>query len=34
VAEEGSHDDLMARGGIYAELHRAQFETGSTKVLL
>jgi subfamily B ATP-binding cassette protein MsbA len=32
VVEEGSHDELMTRGGIYAELHRAQFETGTTKV--
>ena len=27
VAEEGSNDELIARGGIYAELNRAQFET-------
>lgn len=26
VAESGDHDQLMARNGIYAELHRTQFE--------
>jgi ABC-type multidrug transport system fused ATPase/permease subunit len=25
VAEEGSHDELIARGGVYAELYRIQF---------
>ncbi|MEL7345221.1 MAG: ABC transporter ATP-binding protein, partial [Pseudomonadota bacterium] len=25
VVDEGSHDDLIARGGIYAELYRLQF---------
>jgi subfamily B ATP-binding cassette protein MsbA len=25
VAEEGSNDELIARGGVYAELHRIQF---------
>jgi ABC-type multidrug transport system fused ATPase/permease subunit len=25
VAEEGSHDQLIARGGVYAELYRIQF---------
>jgi ABC-type multidrug transport system fused ATPase/permease subunit len=25
VAEEGSHDELMARNGVYAELYRIQF---------
>ncbi|HUN88324.1 MAG TPA: ABC transporter ATP-binding protein [Terriglobales bacterium] len=29
VAESGSHDELMARNGIYAELHRTQFEVGA-----
>jgi ABC-type multidrug transport system fused ATPase/permease subunit len=27
VAEEGSHDELIARGGVYAELYRIQFNT-------
>ncbi len=27
VAEEGTNDGLIARGGVYAELHRIQFET-------
>jgi subfamily B ATP-binding cassette protein MsbA len=34
AVEEGSHDELMERGGIYAELHRAQFETGTAKISL
>jgi len=33
VAESGNHDQLMARNGIYAELHRTQFDTTSDKVL-
>jgi len=32
VAENGSHDELMTLNGIYAGLHRTQFETGATKV--
>lgn len=27
VAEEGSHGELLALGGVYAELHRIQYET-------
>jgi ABC-type multidrug transport system fused ATPase/permease subunit len=27
VAEEGTHDELIARGGVYAELYRIQFST-------
>jgi len=27
VAEEGTNDELIKRGGVYAELHRAQYET-------
>jgi subfamily B ATP-binding cassette protein MsbA len=34
VAESGNHDQLMARNGIYAELHRTQFDTTSDKVVL
>ena len=29
VAEEGTHSALLARGGIYARLHRMQFATAS-----
>ena len=29
VAEEGSHSALLALGGVYAELHRIQYETTS-----
>jgi subfamily B ATP-binding cassette protein MsbA len=32
VAENGSHDELIAMNGIYAELHRTQFDTGTAKV--
>src|SRR5271167_4256722 len=31
VAEEGTHDELIALGKIYAELHRTQFEDASAK---
>ena len=31
VAESGPHDELLARGGIYAELYRTQFETPPAK---
>ncbi|MCC6868110.1 MAG: ABC transporter ATP-binding protein [Burkholderiales bacterium] len=27
VAEEGTNDELIARGGVYAELHRIQFQS-------
>jgi ABC-type multidrug transport system fused ATPase/permease subunit len=33
VAESGTHDELMARNGLYAELHRTQFDGGSDKVV-
>jgi ABC-type multidrug transport system fused ATPase/permease subunit len=31
VAESGTHDELMALGKIYADLHRTQFEEASAK---
>jgi ABC-type multidrug transport system fused ATPase/permease subunit len=33
VAENGTHGELMARNGLYAELHRTQFDAGKDKVL-
>jgi subfamily B ATP-binding cassette protein MsbA len=33
VAEDGTHDQLMALNGLYAELHRTQFDAGSDKVV-
>tara|TARA_R110000765_G_scaffold107946_2_gene198905 strand:+ start:855 stop:2711 length:1857 start_codon:yes stop_codon:yes gene_type:complete len=30
VMDEGKHDELLARGGIYADLYRLQFEDGKT----
>jgi len=32
VAGSGTHDELMARNGLYAELHRTQFDQGSDRV--
>jgi ABC-type multidrug transport system fused ATPase/permease subunit len=29
VAEEGSHDGLIARGGVFADLHRVQHHSGA-----
>lgn len=29
VAENGSHDELLKRNGIYADLYRTQFDTGT-----
>jgi len=31
VAEEGTHDQLLALNGVYAELHRIQYEEASAK---
>jgi ABC-type multidrug transport system fused ATPase/permease subunit len=33
VAESGTHNELMARNGLYAELHRTQFDAGSDRVV-
>lgn len=33
VAESGTHDELIARNGLYAELHRTQFNAGSDRVV-
>ena len=30
VAEQGTHDELLALGGIYAELHRVQYERAAS----
>ncbi len=30
VMDEGTHDELLARGGIYADLYRLQFQDGKT----
>ncbi len=29
IAEMGTHAQLLARGGLYATLHRIQFATGA-----
>ncbi|MFO0874516.1 MAG: hypothetical protein U0575_11175 [Phycisphaerales bacterium] len=28
VAEQGTHAELLARNGVYADLHRVQFKRG------
>lgn len=30
VTDEGTHDELLSRGGIYADLYRLQFQDGKT----
>lgn len=32
VIDQGTHDELLARGGIYADLYRLQFQDGKTVV--
>jgi subfamily B ATP-binding cassette protein MsbA len=34
VAEQGTHDELLALGGTYAELYGVQFETMPAKAAL
>ena len=29
IVEDGTHEDLMRRGGLYANLHRLQFKDGA-----
>ena len=31
IAEQGTHEELLAMNGIYAELHRVQFETAASR---
>jgi len=31
VAEQGTNDELIAKNGVYAELHRIQYETPDAK---
>ena len=30
VAEQGTHDELLELGGIYAEMHRVQYESAAS----
>ena len=32
VVDQGSHDELLARGGVYADLYRLQFQDGKTLI--
>jgi ATP-binding cassette subfamily B protein len=32
VVDQGTHDELLSRGGIYADLYRLQFQDGKTLV--
>ena len=31
IVEQGTHEELMAKGGFYANLYNSQFETGERK---
>jgi ATP-binding cassette subfamily B protein len=33
VVQQGRHADLLAEGGLYAELHRTQFAEAATDVM-
>jgi len=33
IVERGSHSELLARGGRYAELHRTQFDQAAGAVV-
>jgi ATP-binding cassette subfamily B protein len=33
VVEEGTHQTLLAKGGLYARLARLQFETGASALV-